>query len=112
MHDPLALARDEMTQLLDARRAGALQSNTLGDFMDDVFQAHPFAIDVERLHLMTEWIGGNRDYVQVDIFQCRRRNALLSRKASYEMTIQDEEAIGAIGVFPGDGVEVGVGGDK
>src|SRR5438874_1051829 len=75
MHDTLALARHEMTQLLDARRASPLQSDTLGDFLDDVFQAHPYAIYIERLYVMTERIGRNRDDMQVDIFQCRRRSA-------------------------------------
>src|SRR5436853_77500 len=61
MHDPVALARDEVAQLLDARRAGPLQGDTLGDFLDNISQAHPFAIDVEWLHVMTEGIGGNGD---------------------------------------------------
>jgi len=104
----MALARHEVTQLLDARRAGSLQSDALWYFLDNVSQAHPFAIDVEWLHVMTERIGGNRHDMQVDIFQYRRRNALLSRQAAYEMTIEDEEAIGAIGVFPGNGVESGL----
>ena len=28
------------------------------------------------------------------------------------MGVEDEEAVGAVGIFPGDGVEVGVGGDE
>src|SRR2546423_1014043 len=92
MHDPLALARHEMTQLLNARRAGALQGDALWYFLDDVFQAHPFAIDVERLHVMTEGIGGNRDDVQVDIMQRGRGNALAGGEAAYEMARSDEES--------------------
>src|SRR2546421_13067716 len=46
MHDPLALACHEMAHLFDSRRPRALQGDTLGDFLDDVLQAHPFAIDV------------------------------------------------------------------
>src|SRR2546421_9707809 len=49
MHDTLALACYEVAHLLDGGRTGALQSNTLGYFRDDVFQAHPFTVDVERL---------------------------------------------------------------
>src|SRR3989442_10527970 len=50
MHDTLALACYKVAHLLDGRRAGALQSDALGDFPDDVSQAHPFAVDVERLY--------------------------------------------------------------
>src|SRR5207248_5998235 len=59
MHDLVTLARHEMAQLLDPRRAGSLQGDALWYFLDNIPQAHPFAIDIERLHLMTEGIGGN-----------------------------------------------------
>jgi hypothetical protein len=118
MHDTLALACYEVAHLLDGGRTGALQSDALGDFQDDVFQAHPFTVDVKRLYLVTEGIGGDGDDVQVGILQGRWGNALAGGEAAYEKARGDEEtagvfrAIGAMGVFPGDGVEVVAGGDE
>ena len=68
--------------------------------------------------MVTEGIGGDGDDVQVGILQSRWGNALTSREAAYEMARGDEEsarifrAIGAMGVFLGDGVEVVAGGDE
>src|SRR5437660_661378 len=51
------------------------------------------------------------------LIEYRRSDALIGRQTTYKMALQDEEAVmvicvGAVGVFPGHGVEVCVGGDE
>src|SRR6266699_7099898 len=66
---------------------------------------------------MTQWIRRHRDNVRATI-QCRGVDALISRETTHKMTFQNKEAlgifraIGAIGVFPGQSVQVVVGGNK
>src|SRR6266571_8414877 len=58
-----------------------------------------------------ERIGGDGHDMQATI-QHRWSNALIGRQTTHEVAFQDEEAMGAIGIFPGYSVDVVVGSDE
>lgn len=75
-HDTMALVRYQGTHLFDSRRTRTLKDDSGGNFLDDVFEPHPFAINVEWLQFVVLWIRRNRDNVQAGI-QCWWGDALV-----------------------------------
>src|SRR6266404_2573055 len=111
MHHTVALVCHHTAYLLDSGRVGAFQRDGMGDFADDLLQARPFTIDVEWVESFVERIGWNGDDVQTAI-QRRRGNALIRRQPAHEWVLRNEEAVGAVSVFPRNSVDGFVGGDQ
>src|SRR6266699_2056086 len=92
----LALVGYQAAHLLQRWRTSAFKSNSRWDLLYDFFQAQPFAIDVEGVQFFVQRVGRDGDNMQAAIHDSRG-DALLSRQAPHERTLQHEGAIGIFG---------------
>src|SRR5437870_5254927 len=93
MYNAVLLIGDEVTKTLNCRGASTLKRDGIRKRFNTFLQPHPFALDVERVQFMTQWIGRDCNDVQAAL-QCWRGDALLGRETTHEMALQDEKALG------------------
>ena len=101
--DAMLLACNQTAEALDSGRTGAFERDGGLHIVDNIFEALPFVIDVERDKFLTERVGGDSYNVQ-GLHELWGFDALLCWEAAYKWSFQHEEVIGAVEVFPGNGI--------
>lgn len=71
----------------------------------DIFKTQPFGMNIEWCNKRTEWVRGNSNDMQFGV-ECEWLNALLGWQTTHKMILLNQEAIQAINIFPGNGIEV------
>src|SRR6266516_3075691 len=111
MDNTALLIGNELAKAFKGGGLSSLQADRVGQLLDDFFEAHPFTVDIKWCHSMTERIGWH-SYDMRTTIQHWRVNALIGGQATYEVALQDEEAVRTIGVFPWYGVNIVVQGHE
>ncbi len=108
MHHALRAVHHQVPQAFNRGRPRTFQPYGAIQVVDDLGEPRPLPLDVEWGEVVAQGTGSHSDDVQ-PIQAARRRHPLFFRQAAHQRAATGEQAIGATGVFPGDGIQLFIG---